>query len=87
MNSHCISHIHSEEKSERLWLANVQEEMKIVANLKDKMTKNKECQCLTKAICDLGNVLILKLIVLNKISDKLKIIRFQNPKLRISQTI
>ncbi len=34
-------------------------EIEIVANLKDKMTENKECQCLTKAIRNLGNVLIL----------------------------
>jgi len=34
----------------RVCLANAQEEMKIVANLKDKMIDNKECQCLTKAI-------------------------------------
>ncbi len=53
--------------------------MKIVANLKDKMTENKECQCLTKAIRNLGNVLILKFIALNKISDKLKVNRFKIP--------
>ena len=46
--------------------------MKIVANLKDKMTENKECQCLTKAIRNLGKVLILNIIGLNKISGKLK---------------
>jgi len=40
-------------------------EMKIVANLKDKMTVNKESQPLTKAIRNLGNVLILKFIALN----------------------
>jgi hypothetical protein len=34
----------------RVCLANAQEEMKIVANLKDKMTENKECQCLTMVI-------------------------------------
>ena len=53
--------------------------MKIVANLKDKMTENKECQCLTKAIRNLGNVLVLKFIALNKISSKLKINRFKIP--------
>ena len=53
--------------------------MKLVANLKDKMTENKECQCLTKAIRNLGNMLILKFIALNKISAKLKINRFKNP--------
>jgi len=51
-------------------------EMKIVANLKD---KNNECQCLTKAIRNLGNVLILKFLTLNKISGKLKINRFKIP--------
>ena len=54
-------------------------EMKIVANLKDKMTENKECQCLTKAIRNLGNQLILKFIVLNEISGKLKVNRFKIP--------
>ena len=53
--------------------------MKIVANLKDKYMEMNECQCLTKAIRNLGNVLILKLIALNKISSKLKIKRFKIP--------
>ena len=53
--------------------------MKIVANLKDKMTKNKECQCLTKAIRNLGNMLILKFLALNEISRKLKINCFKIP--------
>jgi len=48
------------------------EEMKIVANLKDKMIENIERQCLTKAIRNLGNVLILKIIALNKICSRLK---------------
>ncbi len=51
--------------------------MKNVANLKDKMIENIECQCLTKAIRNLGNMLILKLIALNKISGKLKVNRFK----------
>jgi len=55
------------------------EKIKLVANLKDKMTENKECQCLTKAIRNLGNMLILKLLALNKISTKLKINRFKIP--------
>jgi len=46
--------------------------MKIAANWKDKMTGNKECQCLIKAIRNLGNVLILKFIALNKISGKIE---------------
>ncbi len=53
--------------------------MKIVANLKDKMTENKESQPLTKAIRNLGNVLILNIIALNKISDKLKVSSFKIP--------
>jgi len=53
--------------------------MKIVANLKDRVTENKESQPLTKAIRNLGNVLILWFIVLNKISGKLKINRFKIP--------
>ena len=46
--------------------------MKIVANLKDNYKEMKKCQCLTKAIRNLGKVQILKLIVLNKFSGKLK---------------
>ena len=53
--------------------------MKIVANLKDKMNENKECQCLTKAKRNLGKVLTMKFIALNKISGKLKINRFKIP--------
>jgi len=34
----------------RVCLATARVEMKIVANLKEKMTENKECQCLTPAI-------------------------------------
>ncbi|RLD58397.1 MAG: hypothetical protein DRJ01_12615 [Bacteroidetes bacterium] len=63
----------------RVCLANAQKEMKIVANLKDKMIENKKCQWVTKAIRNLGNVLILKFIALNKISCKLKINRFKIP--------
>jgi len=53
--------------------------MKIVANLKDKMIEKKECQWVTKAIRNLGNMLILKIVTLNKISSKLKINRFKIP--------
>ena len=53
--------------------------MKIVANLKDKMTENKECQWVTKAIRNLGNMLILKFLVLNEISGKLKVNGFKIP--------
>ena len=63
----------------RVCLANAQEEMKIVANLKDKYMEMKESQPLTKAIRNLGNVLILKIIALNKLSGKLKINRFKIP--------
>ena len=63
----------------RVCLANAHEVMKIVANLKDKMTENKECQCLTKAIRNLGNILMLKFLALNKISGKLNINRFKIP--------
>jgi len=63
----------------RVCLANALEKMKIAANLKDKMTENKECQWVTKAIRNLGNVLILSIIALNKISGKLKINRFKIP--------
>ena len=54
-------------------------EMKIVANLKDKYMEMKESQPLTKAIRNLGNILILKFIALNKISSKLKIKLFKIP--------
>ena len=59
--------------------ANAPKEMKIAANLKDKMTENIECQWVTKAIRNLGKVLILKIIALNKISSKLKVNRFKIP--------
>lgn len=49
--------------------------MKIVSNLKDKMTESKACRWATKAPHNLANVLILKRVVLNKISDKLNISR------------
>ena len=53
--------------------------MKIVANLKDEMIEKKECQWVTKAIRNLGNVLILKFIASNRISGKLKINSFKIP--------
>jgi hypothetical protein len=55
------------------------EKMKIVVNLKDKMIENKECLWVTKAIHNLGNVLNMKFLALNKISSKLKINRFKTP--------
>ena len=55
------------------------EKRKLVANLKDKMAEMKESQPLTKAIRNLGKVLILKFIALNKIRTKLKINRFKIP--------
>jgi hypothetical protein len=39
----------------------------------------KKAQHLTKAIRNLGNVLIFKLLALNKISGKLKVNRFKIP--------
>jgi hypothetical protein len=53
--------------------------MKIVANLKDKMIKNKECQWVTKAIRNAGKVLNVNVIAINEISSKLKINRFKIP--------
>ena len=53
--------------------------MKIAANLKYKTTLMKEGQPLTKGIRNLDNVLILKLIILNKISVKLKVNCFKIP--------
>ncbi len=55
------------------------EKMKLVANLKDKMTENRKCQWATKAIRNLGNILIFKFLALNKISGKLKVYRFEMP--------
>ena len=40
---------------------------------------NRKHESLTKAIRNLGNVLLLKFIVLNKINGKLKINRFKIP--------
>ena len=53
--------------------------MNIVANLKQKNKRMKESQCIIQAIRNLGKVLILKFIALNKISSKLKINRFKIP--------
>jgi len=55
------------------------EKMKIVANLKDKMIENKEAQGITKAIRNLGKVLILKFLALIKIGGKLKVRCFKIP--------
>ena len=63
----------------RVCLTHAQEKIKIVANLKDKYIEMTECQCLTKAIRNLGNVLILKFLALNKISSKIKINSFKIP--------
>ena len=41
------------------------------------LIENRNSQCLTKAIRNLGNMLILKLVALNEISCKLKINRFK----------
>jgi len=51
------------------------------------MTENKECQWVTKAIRNLGNMLILKLLALNKLSGKLKVNSFKIPKLRIAKPL
>jgi predicted exporter len=59
--------------------ANTQKRIKIVANLKDKMTEKKKTHGITTAIRNVGTVLMLKFLSLNKISSKLKINRFKNP--------
>ena len=89
MKTHAKSHTHcqvarksrpaSQNLSKSMSFANAPKEMRIVANLKDKMTENKECQCLTKAIRNLGNVLVFRFLVLNKISRKLKMKHFRMP--------
>ena len=53
--------------------------MKLVVNLKEQYMKMIESQPLTKAIRNLGKVLILKTIALKKISSKLKINCFKTP--------
>ena len=63
----------SQNLSKSMSFANAPQEMKLVANLKDKHMEMKESQPLIKAIRNLGNILILKLLVLNKISSKLKV--------------
>ena len=59
--------------------ANALRRMKIVANLKDKMIENIECQWVTKAIRNAGKVLNMKNIVINKMCGKLKNYRFKIP--------
>jgi hypothetical protein len=79
--SHPESHTHLQfaranaqtKNCKRVCLANAQEEMKLVANLKDKMTEIKESQPLTKAIRNAGKVLNMNIVVVNKISSKLKV--------------
>jgi len=41
---------HRNQNCKRVCLANAPQEMKIVANLKDKMTERKECQWVTRNI-------------------------------------
>ena len=72
------SHTHPDEKSGRICLLPTYRK-KIVANLKDKMIENKECQCLTKAIRNAGKVLYMNIIAINKISGKLKVWSFKIP--------
>jgi len=64
---------------QRVCLPNRTMKMKLVANLKEKYIKMTESQPLTKAIRNLGNMLIFKLIALNRISAKLKSNRFKIP--------
>ena len=52
--------------------ANAPKVIKEVANLKDKMTENKECQCLTKAIRNAGKVLNMNIVAMNEICSKRK---------------
>ncbi len=59
--------------------ANAPKRKKLVANLKEKITENKECQCLTKAIRNAGKVLNINIIAINEISSKLKVWSFKNP--------
>ena len=56
-----------------------QKKMKLVANLKEKYMEMIESQPLTKAIRNLGKVLILKFLALSKISGKLKVSSFKIP--------
>ena len=70
---------HLTKNCKRVCLANAREEMKLVANLKEKYMEMNESQPLTKAIRNLGNMLILRFIALNNICDKLKINRFKIP--------
>ncbi len=70
MKAHAKSHTHcqvarksrstSQNLSISMSFANAPRGMKLVAKLKDKMTENKECQCLTKAIPHLRFSAILK---------------------------
>jgi len=55
------------------------DKIKIVANWKDKMIENKECQWVTKAMRNAGKVLNISIIETNKHSAKLKNYRFKIP--------
>jgi len=63
----------------RVCLANAPKEINIVTNLKDKLTENKECQRVTKAIRNAGKVLNMNIVALNKIGSKLKVWYFKIP--------
>jgi len=53
--------------------------MKIVANLKDKMNENKECQWVTKAIRSEGKVRNMNIVIIDKINRKLRVWNFKIP--------
>jgi len=57
-HTHCQvarkAHCTSQNLSISMSFANAPKKINIVANLKDKMTENKECQWVTKAIRNLG---------------------------------
>jgi len=82
-HTHCQvarkSRLASQNLSKSMSFANAPQEMKLVANLKDKYMEMKQSQPLTKAIRNLGNILILRFLALNKICGKLKINRFKIP--------
>ena len=76
----CNSHEPTlDQKLQKSMSCHLTKKMKLVANLKDRYMEMKQCQCLTKAIRNAGEVLNINTITINKISNKLKVWSFKIP--------
>ena len=55
-----------DQKLQKSMSCHLTKKMKLVANLKDRYMEMKQCQCLTKAICNAGKVLNINIVAINK---------------------